>query len=59
MTATPSERWWPSPFGADDQLGMLNHIDEGKRRDALRLVDVAQHSELDGHSDDQGVRKLG
>jgi kynurenine formamidase len=37
-TPTPTERWWPSPFGADDQLGMLNHIDEGKRRDALRLV---------------------
>jgi kynurenine formamidase len=34
-----TERWWPSPFGADDQLGMLNHIDEGKRRDALRLVE--------------------
>ncbi|HEX2126523.1 MAG TPA: cyclase family protein [Thermoleophilaceae bacterium] len=33
-----NERWWPSPFGADDQLGMLNHIDESKRRDALRLV---------------------
>jgi kynurenine formamidase len=37
-TPTPTERWWPSPFGADDQLGMLNHIDERKRRDALRLV---------------------
>jgi kynurenine formamidase len=35
---TTTERWWPSPFGADDQLGMLNHIDDGKRRDALRLV---------------------
>jgi kynurenine formamidase len=35
---TTTERWWPSPFGADDQLGMLNHIDERKRRDALRLV---------------------
>jgi kynurenine formamidase len=30
--------WWPSPFGADDQLGMLNHVDEAKRRDALGLV---------------------
>jgi kynurenine formamidase len=35
---TTTERWWPSPFGAADQLGMLNHIDERKRRDALRLV---------------------
>jgi kynurenine formamidase len=30
--------WWPSPFGADDQLGMLNLVDEAKRRDAMRLV---------------------
>jgi len=32
------QSWWPSPFGEDDQLGMLNHIDEAKRRAALRLV---------------------
>ena len=32
------ERWWPSPFGAADQLGMLNHVDEGKRLEALGLV---------------------
>lgn len=32
------ERWWPSPFGADDQLGMLNYIDCAKRRDAMTLV---------------------
>jgi kynurenine formamidase len=31
-------RWWPSPFGVDDQLGMLNHIDDAKRRTAMRLV---------------------
>jgi kynurenine formamidase len=30
--------WCPSPFGEDDQLGMLNHIDEAKRLTALRLV---------------------
>ncbi|MDQ3858600.1 MAG: cyclase family protein [Actinomycetota bacterium] len=30
--------WWPSPFGADDQVGMLNHVDDAKRRDALALV---------------------
>ena len=30
--------WWPSPFGADDQLGMLNHIDDAKRAQALSLV---------------------
>jgi kynurenine formamidase len=30
--------WWPSPFGADDERGMLNHVDDAKRRDALSLV---------------------
>jgi kynurenine formamidase len=30
--------WWPSPFGEDDQLGMLNHVSDAKRRDALALV---------------------
>jgi kynurenine formamidase len=33
-----TDRWWPSPFGADDQLGMLNHADDAKRREALALV---------------------
>jgi kynurenine formamidase len=32
------QRWWPSPFGEDDQLGMLNHIDDAKRREAMALV---------------------
>ena len=30
--------WWPSPFGPDDQLGMLNHITDATRAAALRLV---------------------
>jgi kynurenine formamidase len=30
--------WWPSPFGADDELGMLNHITPAKRVEALGLV---------------------
>ena len=30
--------WWPSPFGDDDQLGMLNHITDATRAAALRLV---------------------
>jgi kynurenine formamidase len=38
MSVALEDRWWPSPFGAHDQLGMLNHIDEAKRRDALGLV---------------------
>jgi kynurenine formamidase len=31
-------RWWPSRFGPDDQLGMLNHVDEAKRLEALGLI---------------------
>jgi kynurenine formamidase len=31
-------RWWPSRFGADDELGMLNHIDDAKRLAAIQLV---------------------
>jgi kynurenine formamidase len=31
-------RWWPSPFGGDDELGMLNHVTDAKRREALALV---------------------
>jgi kynurenine formamidase len=30
--------WWPSPFGPEDQLGMLNHITDATRAQALRLV---------------------
>ena len=36
--AAAAERWWPSPFGADDELWMLNHVDDGKRLEALALV---------------------
>jgi kynurenine formamidase len=35
---TTEQRWWPSPFGADDQLGMLNHVGDAKRLAALSLV---------------------
>jgi kynurenine formamidase len=38
QAAAPAERWWPSPFGAEDELGMLNHVDDAKRRAALALV---------------------
>jgi kynurenine formamidase len=39
MSAPTAARvWWPSPFGADDQLGMLNHIDDAKRAAALASV---------------------
>jgi kynurenine formamidase len=30
--------WWPSRFGPDDQLGMLNHITDASRAAALGLV---------------------
>jgi kynurenine formamidase len=35
---TAEERWWPSPFGADDQHGMLNHLTDATRLAALELV---------------------
>ena len=39
MTVAEVEtRWWPSAFGADDELGMLNHITDAKRLEALTLV---------------------
>jgi kynurenine formamidase len=37
-TTVTDERWWPSPFGEDDQVGMLNRVDDAKRREALALV---------------------
>lgn len=40
------ERWWPSAFGAEDQLGMLNHVDEDKRRQALALVQAGRMYDL-------------
>ncbi len=40
MTAVEDTRtvWWPSQFGADDEIGMLNHVDEAKRLQALASV---------------------
>jgi kynurenine formamidase len=38
VSTEAAARWWPSPFGADDEIGMLNHVDERKRREALALV---------------------
>lgn len=32
------EQWWPSPYGADDQIGMLNEITPRKVVEAVRLV---------------------
>ena len=32
------DRWWPSAWGPDDELGMLNHITDDVRREAMALV---------------------
>jgi kynurenine formamidase len=52
--AVSTDRWWPSPFGADDQLGMLNHIDDAKRADAMSLVRKGRLYDL-GHVLDEHV----
>jgi kynurenine formamidase len=38
--------WWPSPFGRDDQLGMLNHITDETRAAALQLVRSGRQYDL-------------
>jgi kynurenine formamidase len=41
MTPTASGgagHWWPSPFGPDDEIGMLNLVDAAKRLQAVQLV---------------------
>jgi kynurenine formamidase len=48
------DRWWPSPFGEEDQLGMLNHVDDDKRRAALALVTEGRLFDL-GHVLDENV----
>jgi len=45
-TAPAAERWWPSPFGAADELGMLNHVTAAKRREALATVSEGQLFDL-------------
>ena len=43
----PSEqRWWPSAFGAEDQRGMLNHVTDAKRREALALARTGRMYDL-------------
>jgi kynurenine formamidase len=39
-------RWWPSQFGSDDQIGMLNHIDDAKRVAAMSLVRTGRTYDL-------------
>jgi kynurenine formamidase len=52
--ATTSGRWGPSPFGPEDQLGMLNHITDDVRREAMGLVREGRMFDL-GHVLDETV----
>jgi kynurenine formamidase len=55
MTNTETVRsWWPSPWGAEDELGMLNHITPAKRVEALQLVREGRLYDL-GHVLDEHV----
>src|SRR5438128_2390879 len=38
QTLQPPTSWWPSPFGTDDEIGMLNHLTDAKRLQAISLV---------------------
>ncbi|MCG8351793.1 MAG: cyclase family protein [Chloroflexales bacterium] len=42
----PNEQWWPSPYGSDDQIGMLNEITPEKVVAATRLVQRGAHYDL-------------
>jgi kynurenine formamidase len=46
--------WWPSAFGEEDQLGMLNHVGAAKRLEALSLVQEGRVFDL-GHVLDEAV----
>ena len=46
--------WWPSPWGPDDEIGMLNHITPAKRVEALRTVREGRLYDL-GHVLDDTV----
>ena len=44
--------WWSSRFGPEDQLGMLNHVTDAKRREALTLVRTGRMYDLGRVLDD-------
>ena len=52
--ATATNAWWPSAFGADDQVGMLNHVTDAKRLGALQSVREGRIYDL-GHVLDESV----
>ena len=47
-------RWWPSAFGVEDEAGMLNHVTEAKRLQALALVREGRLYDL-GRVLDEGI----
>jgi kynurenine formamidase len=47
------QRWWPSRFGSEDQHGMLNHITDAKRREALATVRLGRLYDLGRVLDDR------
>lgn len=48
------QQWWPSPYGPDDQIGMLNEITPLKVAQAARLIQRGQVYDL-GHVLDEKV----
>ncbi len=46
--------WWPSQFGPDDEIGMLNHVGPATRLRALELVSEGRLYDL-GHVLDETV----
>jgi kynurenine formamidase len=50
----PERPWWPSLFGEDDQLGMLNYINDAKRRAAMALVREGRLYDLSHVLDESG-----
>jgi kynurenine formamidase len=48
------QRWWPSRFGEDDQIGMLNHITDETRLAAMAQVRLGRMYDL-GHVLDEHV----
>jgi kynurenine formamidase len=53
-TNNRSQTWWPSAFGPEDQIGMLNHVTDAKRAEAMRLVRNGRLYDL-GHVLDEHV----
>ena len=53
-TLTTVDRWWPSPFGEEDQIGALNTITDSKRLAALASVRRGRVYDL-GHVLDESV----